>query len=223
MVRQSLPETRGDFRRVQTRPYAYEQPQESYPLAPEHRKMLKQLLFPGFYWRSQSVVSTIATEVPCFARCRRIISELLAESISVERQQVIAVKVTLISLRVLFHSGGTGDIGSWHSADAIILPSLPARAVNAAVGRESKARRLLLKGRSGTFPFPSRCTMTSARSAGVMPLMRLACDKIRGRTRESFSRASARSWTIASYRNPSGIRFSDSRHCRSISVCCRAT
>jgi hypothetical protein len=50
--------------------------EESYPLAPGIRKMLKQLLFPGFYWRSQSAVSTIAAEAPCFAKCRRIISEL---------------------------------------------------------------------------------------------------------------------------------------------------
>src|SRR5262249_11723419 len=41
---------------------------------------------------------------------------------------------------------------------------------------------------------PSRCTMTRARSAGVTPLMRLACARLAGRTRLSFSRASARNW-----------------------------
>ena len=41
-------------------------------------------------------------------------------------------------------------------------------------------------------PRPSKWTSTSARSAGVIPLTRPACSSVRGRTRSSFSRASAR-------------------------------
>ena len=39
---------------------------------------------------------------------------------------------------------------------------------------------------------PPRRSANSIMSAGVMPLIRLACAKLRGRTRSSFSRASAR-------------------------------
>ena len=39
--------------------------------------------------------------------------------------------------------------------------------------------------------------MTTAKSAGVMPLMRLAWPRLAGRTRDSFSFASARSWGTA--------------------------
>jgi len=42
-----------------------------------------------------------------------------------------------------------------------------------------------------------RCTRSVAMSEGLMPLIRPAWPSDRGRTRWNFSRASARSWTIA--------------------------
>ena len=45
---------------------------------------------------------------------------------------------------------------------------------------------------SSFIPPPSSRTIKTAKSAGVMPLMRPACAKSSGRTRENFSRASAR-------------------------------
>lgn len=88
------------------------------------------------------------------------------------------------------------------------VPSTRIVSINAASrarAREQKSRlscllRLSFSAYRGvaTLPRPSRWTISNATSAGVIPLIRLACAKFRGRTRESFSRASARSCAMLS-------------------------
>ena len=65
-------------------------------------------------------------------------------------------------------------------------------------------RGLPRPGQSPVGPRPCRCTISTARSAGVMPLMRPAWARLAGRIRASFSRASARRWPSARSRSPPG-------------------
>ena len=85
------------------------------------------------------------------------------------------------------------------------LPSTPSRARKAIPFTRGRSRSSWFRSRrnaSGAPPskrgdhLPLRWIKSSAMSAGVMPLILLAWARLSGRTRTSFSRASARNWSM---------------------------